>query len=92
MIYVENLAEWLKDSSLSKTQQVLKDLDLRMAVMSLINTKLAFHQHHPLPLMKFWIESDEIKLVFDPKSYIHLVNISRSINQQAKQQDISDKS
>lgn len=29
------------------------------------------------PLMKLKVESDEIKLVFDPTSYIHLVNISR---------------
>ena len=39
------------------------------------------------PLVKLNIDSEEIKLVFDPKSYIHLVNISRSLSNQGSSEE-----
>ena len=37
------------------------------------------------PLIKFKIASDELRIVFNPTTYVHLVNISKCFNSQDAQ-------
>lgn len=75
MIYVENLQNW-QDHGMSASRQVLKDLQVKMMIM-IRNNDYKFENPKEQPLIKFKIASDEIKLIFNPITYVHLVNISK---------------
>jgi hypothetical protein len=55
--------------------QVLRDLHIKMMIM-VKSSNYKFINPKEAPNIKFKIASDEIKLVFNPTTYVHLVNIS----------------
>ena len=75
MIYVENLQDW-QNGDMSASRQVLKDLEVKMLIM-IRNNDFKFANPIEKPLIKFKIAADEIKLIFNPITYLHLVNINK---------------
>lgn len=75
MVYVENLQDW-QNGDMSASRQVLKDLQVKMLIM-IRNNDFKFANPIEKPLIKFKIAADEIKLIFNPITYLHLVNINK---------------
>lgn len=74
MVYTENLRTW-QEGGASSTRQVLKDLHIGMMIMIRDEGYKKFENPVLKPLMKVKVAAEEIKLVFSPITYLHLVNL-----------------
>lgn len=86
MLYTENISNY-QDESLV----VLKDLNIGMMIMIRDESK-KFSEPLTKPLIKFRISTDEIKLLFTPITYRHLVNISSCFKQNEADSTLSEDS
>ena len=81
MAYTDHLQAWKSNQGSSK--KVLKDLNIRLIIMIRDDSTNKGDQQRPL--MQFKAHSTQLKLVFDPITFVHLANIGQCFKARSKE-------